>query len=154
MKQDYLLLELNAAAANDPHGSARRHAILERNLELAEHSISVADDDDEVILVLDLENCDLSKGLALRLDGPNRDRHQKLVEDCRKNGTIPNLLLRIPRWTLYKLLRHTQRSMQRLDPRNPAESSIVETLKHPAPSGTFFYMVISQGKQLATMPVR
>lgn len=150
----HLVIQTNAPAPHDPQGTQRRTAIFEANRQAAQDGMSGAVEKDQVILVLDLENCGLSKELANLLDPQHRERHAQIVQECSTAGTIPNLILRVPRWHLYKILHHAQRGLHRLDSRDPAVSDIVETLRLPAAPGTFYYLVISQGKLLASMPIR
>lgn len=141
MEED-ILIRQHSANAGDPNGTERRLAMLQRNRELAEHFASQSAEKDVVVLIFDISASD---------SFPEADAVwvHRVIEE----GSIPAVLLGMPRWTALKALRLYQRSLHKLDARDPKQSPVVEKLATPAPAGQFYLMVISKGKQVVTLPI-
>jgi hypothetical protein len=116
---------------------------VQRNRELAEHFVSQSTDKDVVVLIFDLSN----ETLPL----PNLDA--KWIQKVKEEGSIPAVLMGMPRWSAHKGLQSFQRELHKLDCGDPKVSPVVEKLASAAPAGHFYMMVVSKGKQAVALPI-
>ena len=138
-----IIIQQHSSNPDDPDGTQRRLALLQRNRELAEHFASQSPDKDFVVLVFDVTDADAPV--------PNLDAKwvQKVVEE----GNIPAVVMGLPRWAAYKGLQKFQRELHMLNCGDPKVSPVVEKLASPAPAGHFYMMAISKGKQSVMLPI-
>lgn len=128
---------------DESDGPKRRLRILQRNLEQAEHQMGLRRDDDNVFLMMDVTDQDLSS-----LSDDDAIWVKRAIDD----DMIPTCCMVVGRWWFYKQLRKMQRDLHQHDPRNCAVSPIVEQLREPPKKGHFYAMVISGGKSLVQLP--
>jgi hypothetical protein len=139
--EEKLLIQRHSVNDADPHGTERRLAMLQRNRELAEHFVVQSPSKDVCVLIFDVSDGDF----------PHADGAwiQKVVEE----GAIPASVIGMSRWKAYKAMQVYQRALHRQNLGDPKTSPVVERLASPAPSGQFYLMVISKGKQVVSLPI-
>jgi hypothetical protein len=119
---------------------------------LAAHSIATTTNKDQIVIVLHLQ-CGFAKTIA-RAAGNSAHSHflDNHISECNKDNVIPNVVLMMPRWTAYKLLRKMQVVLHKEGKGDPRVSSTVERLSQPAALGRFWYLVLSRGKMRVDLP--
>lgn len=139
----------------DRDGPARRLTLIKANIEhietVYEHGRSNGIDD-AVVFVLDVTD-PLARELHINLNGPPKEHLRRTVVQTVADGAIPTCYAVLPRSSAADILERIQLTLASNDRRNPIKSAIVDTLKVLPPDGLFYVVAISNGKNLAALPM-
>lgn len=143
---DTLILQ-HSVNPNDPNGSERRLAILQRNKELLE--LNALKHPYMVFILFDLTR----EGKEFPIIA-NDHTLKDFLNQSILNQTIPTQIIGMSRYHAYKALTRFQRCLHKLHPNDPKVSLVIEKLNQSPPEGHFSVVVISGGKLYANLPIQ